>query len=192
MLAPIPRIVIAFTAASIALAGPVLAQAAYAPAGAQFEARFDRALDSKTMHDGDRFTLTEDRTTFAGAPPALRRARVEGHLEHVSAARKDHRATVNLILDDIVLADGTTAPLDAIITSLRERAPSHKLRETGAMVAGRVVGRRDVKKPGLAQGAPVGPGTGVSLRARDPKEQIRLRRGTVVRLKLLEPITTVG
>ncbi len=186
------RTVIAFTAASIALAGPVLAQAAYAPAGAQFEARFDGALDSTTMHDGDRFTLSEDRTTFAGAPPALRRARVEGHVEHVSPARKDHRATLNLILDDIILADGTTAPLDAAIISLRERAPSHRLRDTGAVVSGRVVGTRDVKKPRTAQGAPVGPGTGVSLRARDFTKQIHLLRGTVVRLKLLAPITTVG
>ena len=184
--------VIAFAAASIALAGPVLAQASYAPAGAQFEARFDRALDSKTMHDGDHFTLTEDRTTFAGAPPALRHARVEGHVEHVSPARKDHRATLNLILDDIVLADGTTAPLDATITWIRERAPSHRLRDTGALVTGSVIGRRDAKKPGMAQGTPVGPGSGVSLRARDPKEQIHLMRGAVVRLKLLEPITTVG
>ena len=184
--------VIAFAAASIALAGPVLAQAAYAPAGAQFEARFDRPLDSKMIRDGDRFTLTEDRTTFAGAPPALRHARVEGHVERVSPARKDHRATVNLILDDIVLADGTTAPLDATVTWVRERAPSHRLRETGVVITGTVTGRKDAKKPGMAQGTPVGPGAGVSLRARDPKEQIHLTRGAVLRLKLLEPITTVG
>jgi hypothetical protein len=187
------RTVIAFAAASIALAAPVLAQSSYAAAGAQFEARFDRALDSKALHDGDHFTLTEDATSYRSGPPALKRAKIEGHVEHVSPPRKDHRATLNVILDDIVLADGTTAPIDATITQIGERDPrSHKLRESGAVLGGNVAGHRNTKKRGMAEGAAIAPGAGVALTPRDPKKPVEVKRGTVVRLKLLEPITTVG
>jgi hypothetical protein len=187
------RTVIAFAAASIALAAPVLAQSSYAQAGAQFEARFDRALDSKTMHDGDRFTLTEDGTFYRAAPPALKRARIEGHVEHVTPPRKDHRATLNVVFDDVILADGTTAPIDATVTRIGERDPrTHQLRASAALVGGNVAGRRYTKKPGMAEGEPIAPGTGVALAARDAKQPIEVKRGTVVRLKLLDPITTVG
>jgi hypothetical protein len=187
------RTVIAFAAASIALAAPVLAQSSYAAAGAQFEARLDRALDTKTMHDGDRFTLTEDATFYRAAPPALKRAKIEGHVEHVTPPRKDHRATLNVVFDDVVLADGTTAPIDATITQIGSRDPrTHGLRESGVVLGGRVAGHRNVKKPGMAEGAPIAPGTGVALSSRDPKKPVEVKRGTIVRLKLLEPITTVG
>src|SRR6202011_3661528 len=172
------RTVIAFAAASLALAAPALAQSSYAAAGAQFEARFDRALDSKTLHDGDRFTLTEDATSYRAAPPALKRAKIEGHVEHVSPPRKDHRATLNVIFDDIVLADGTTAPLDATITQIGERDPrSHQLRASGAVLGGTVAGHRNTKKPGMAQGAAIGPGTGVALASRDAKKPVEVKRG---------------
>jgi hypothetical protein len=178
------RTVIAFAAASIALAAPVLAQSSYAPAGAQFEARFDGALDSKRMHDGDRFTLTEDGTSYRGTPPALKRAKIEGHVEHVSAARKDHRATLNVVMDNVVLADGTRAPIDATITAIGARDPrTLRLRDAGLVLGARVTGEPGRKKPG---------GEGVALRSRSAAKQIEVRRGTVVRVKLLEPIATVG
>jgi hypothetical protein len=186
------RFAIVTVAALIALSGPALAQSAFAPAGAHFEARLDQELSTKHLRDGDTFTLTEYGAFFHKAPPALKGAKIEGHVEHVSAARHDHAATLNLILDDVVMADGTTAPIDAQITTLKELEPrKHRLRTTalviGAAVAGHMIGKgRGVKHGGLA-----GAGAGFVI-ATSLKNDIVVKRGTIVHLKLLEPITTVG
>ena len=66
------RFAILTVAALLALAAPVLAQSAFAPAGAHFEARLDQELNTKRLHDGDRFTLTEHDGFFHKAPPALK------------------------------------------------------------------------------------------------------------------------
>ncbi len=179
-------------AALIALAGPALAQSAFAPKGAQFEARLDRELDTKHLHDGDTFTLTEHDGFFHKAPPALKGAKIEGHVEHVSAARPDHAATLNLILDDVVMADGTTAPIDAQITSLKELEPrKHYLRDTALVIGAAVAGHSIGKSHGVKHGGLAGAGAGFVI-ATTLKSDIKVKRGTILHLKLLEPITTVG
>jgi hypothetical protein len=180
-------------AALVAAAAPVLAQSAFAPAGAHFEARLDRELNTKHLHDGDTFTLTEHEAFFHKAPPALKAAKIEGHVEHVSAARHDHAATLNLILDDVVMADGTTAAIDAEITSLKELEPrTHRLRSTalviGSAVAGHVVG----KHHGIKHGALIGLGAGYAIASRLKNDDIVVKRGTILHLKLRDDITIVG
>jgi hypothetical protein len=183
------RTVVILTAvASLALASPVCAQSSYAPAGAQFEARLDQRLSSKTMHDGDRFTMTEHDGFFHHAPPALKHAKLEGHVENVSAAAPGHRATMKVVLDDVVMADGTKAPIDAAITSLREFDPrSHHLRDAGIVLGGAMVGHALRKR----HGGLIGAGAGLLL-ATHLKSDIDVKRGTIVHVKLLDPVTTVG
>jgi hypothetical protein len=186
------RFAVAASAALIALAGPALAQSAFAPAGAQFEARLDRELDTKRLHDGDTFTLTEHEGFFHKAPPALKGAKIEGHVEQVSAARRDHAATLALIFDDVVMADGTTAAIDAQITSLKELEPrKHHLRSAALVVGGAVVGHIIGKKRGVAHGGIAGAGAGFVI-ASALKSDIVVKRGTILHLKLREAITTVG
>ncbi len=179
-------------AALIAAAGPVLAQSAFAPAGAQFEARLDRELNTKRLHDGDTFTLTEHEGFFHKAPPALKGAKIDGHVEHVSAARPGHAATLNLILDDIVMADGTKAGIDAQVTSIKEFEPhKHLLRDSALVLGGAVAGHITGNKHGVKHGGVLGAGAGLAL-ATTLKSDIVVKRGTILHLKLLEPITTVG
>jgi len=186
------RFAIVTVAALLALTAPVLAQSAFAPAGAQFEARLDQELNTKRLHDGDTFTLTEHDGFFHKAPPALKGAKIEGHVEHVSAARHDHAATLNLILDDVVMADGTTVSIDAQITSLKELEPrKHHLRDAGLVIGAAVAGHMLGKKRGVKHGGLVGAGAGFVI-ATSLKSDIDVKRGTIVHLKLLEPITTVG
>ncbi len=186
------RFAILTVAALLALAAPVLAQSAFAPAGAQFEARLDQELNTKRLRDGDTFTLTVHDGFFHKAPPALKGAKVEGHVEHVSAARRDHAATLNLILDDVVMADGTTAAIDAQITSLKELEPrKHHLRDAGLVIGAAVAGHMLGKRRGVKHGGIVGAGAGFVI-ATSLKSDIVVKRGTIVHLKLLEPITTVG
>ncbi len=182
----------ATAAALFALAGPALAQSAFAPAGAQFEARLDQELDTKRLHDGDTFTLTEHDGFFHKAPPALKGARIEGHVEHVSAAHPGHAATLNLILDDVVMADGTKAAIDAQITSLKEFEPrKHHLRDTALVIGGAVAGHMMGKKHGMKHGGLLGGGAGLAL-ATSLKSDIDVKRGTIVHLKLRQPVSTVG
>ena len=186
------RFAVMAAAALLAAAGPALAQSSFAPAGAQFEARLDQELNSKRLHDGDTFTLTEHDGFFHKAPPALKGAKIEGHVENVSAARHDHAATMNLILDDIVMADGTTAPIDAQITSLKELEPrKHLLRDTGIVLGSAVAGHMIGKKHGVKHGGLIGAGAGFVLATR-LKSDIVVKRGTLLHLKLRDAITTVG
>ncbi len=186
------RFAIATAAALLALAGPALAQSAFAPAGAQFEARLDQQLDTKRLHDGDKFTMTEHDGFFHKAPPALKGAKIEGHVEHVSAAHPGHAATLSLVLDDVVMADGTKAAIDAQITSLKEFEPrKHHLRDTALVLGGAVAGHMMAKKHGVKHGGLAGAGAGFVI-ATTLKSDIKVKRGTILHLKLLEPITTVG
>ncbi len=186
------RIVILCAAALGALAGPVLAQSAYAPAGAHFEARLDRELSTKRLHDGDTFTMTEHEGFFHHAPPALKGARIEGHVENVSAAHVGHGATMHVILDDVVMADGTTMSIDAAITSLKEFEPrTHHLRDAAIVLGAAVTGHVTGKKHGMSHGGLVGAGAGIVL-ATSLKSDIVVKKGTLVHLKLNEPLATTG
>ena len=179
-------------ALAVALAQPGFAQSSYAPAGAQFEVRLDQELSSRTMHDGDRFTMTEHEGFFHHAPPALKNARLEGHVENVSPAGPGHRATMKVVLDDVVMADGTKAPIDATITSLREFDPrTHHLRDTGIVLGSAIAGHMLGKRHGMRHGGLIGAGAGLVL-ATHLKSDIDVKRGTIVHVKLLDPITTVG
>ena len=102
---------------------PALAQTVIAPRGTEFEARLNTELSTKRLHDGDTFTMTEHEGFFHHAPAALRGATIDGHVENVSPAKMGHGATLNVFFDDVKLADGTTAPLDAKVTSTKALEP---------------------------------------------------------------------
>jgi hypothetical protein len=163
--------------------------AALAPAGAQFEARLDQELNTKNLHDGDRFTMTEHEGFFHHAPAALKGAKIEGHVENVSPAHMGHGATMNVILDDVVMSDGSTAPINASVTSIKEFEPrTHHLRDAAFVVGGAVAGHIEGKRHGVKHGGLAGAAAGFAL-ATSLKSDIDVKKGTIVHLKLNQPVT---
>jgi hypothetical protein len=171
-----------------ALCGPVLAQAVVAPRGAEFEARLDRELNTKTLHDGDTFTLTEHEGWFHKAPPGLKGATIDGHVENVNPAKMGHGASMNVFFDDVKTADGQTAPIDAKVTSSKALEPkTHHLRDLGLIVGGAVAGHIVSKRTGVKHGTIAGAAAGFAL-ATSMKSDIDVKRGTILHLKLNAPV----
>jgi hypothetical protein len=177
------RLVLA-TAAIAALALPALAQNVIAPKGAQFEARLDTELNTKKLHDGDTFTLTEHEGFFHKAPPGLKGAKIDGHVDNVSAAHLGHGASMNVFFDDVVTADGQKAPIDAKVTSTKALEPhTHHLRDVGLIVGGAVAGHVVAAKKGVKHGGAAGAVAGFAL-ATSLKSDIDVKPGTILHLKL--------
>ncbi len=171
-------------AAVAGLTLPALAQSTIAPRGTEFEARLNTELNTKRLHDGDTFTLTEHEGFFHHAPPALRGATIDGHVENVAAARMGHGASMNVFFDDVKLADGTTAPLDAKVTSTKALEPkTHHLRDLGLIVGGAVVGHKVAASRGMKHGGLAGAAGGFAL-ATSLKSDIDVKRGAILHLRL--------
>lgn len=176
-------------AALAALTVPAFAQNVVANAGTQFEARVDQELNTKTLHDGDTFTLTEHEGFFHHAPDALKGATIDGHVENVTPAHTGHGATMNLIFDDVKLANGQTMPIAAQVTSAKALEPhTHHLRDAGLIVGGAVAGHMIGKRTGHAHGGLAGAAAGFAL-ATSLKSNIDVKRGTILHLKLTQPLT---
>ncbi len=173
------------TAAAVAALAPaVSAQTVLAPRGTEFEARLNSELSTKRLHDGDTFTLTEHEGFFHHAPPALKGATIDGHVENVSPARMGHGASMNVFFDDVKLADGTSAPLDAKVTSTKALEPkTHHLRDLGLIVGGAVVGHHVAASRGMKHGGLAGAAGGFAL-ATSLKSDIDVKRGTILHLRL--------
>lgn len=171
-----------------ALAAPVFAQSVLAPKGAEFEARLDRELSTKTLHDGDTFTLTEHEGWFHKAPDALKGAVIDGHVENVTPAKMGHGASLRVFFDDIKTAGGVTAPIDAKVTSTKALEPkSHHLRDVGLIVGGAVAGHVVSKRTGVKHGTLAGAAAGFAL-ATSLKSDIDVKRGTILHLRLNAPV----
>jgi hypothetical protein len=171
-------------AAVVVLSAPSYAQTPIAPKGAEFEARLDQELNTKRLHDGDTFTLTEHEGFFHKAPPALKGAKVDGHVENVSAAHLGHGATLAVFFDDIVLPDGRKVPADLRLTSLKAlEAKKHLMRDAALIAGGAVVGHHIAKSKGMAHGGAAGAAAGFALAA-SLKSDIDVKRGTLFHLKL--------
>jgi hypothetical protein len=171
-------------AAMAALTVPAFSQSILALKGTEFEARLDQELNTKRLHDGDTFTLTEHEGFFHKAPPALKGAKVEGHVENVSAAHMGHGASMNVVFDDIVLADGRQVPANLRLTSAKAFEPKkHLFRDAGLVIGGAVVGHHVSKKTGKKGGTLAGAASGFAV-ASNLKSDIDVKRGTIVHFKL--------
>jgi len=180
---------IILAAAVAALAAPAVAQDAsggtLAPSGARIQARFDQEISSKTAQNGDKFTMTEHEGVFHKAPAALRGAKISGHVENVVPASHSHKAAMNVIIDDITLANGTTEPVQAKVTSLKSIEPhTHHIRDVGLVLGGAVAGHMAA---GRHHGGLAGAAGGFAL-ATGLKSNIDVKRGTLVDLKLTAPV----
>jgi hypothetical protein len=159
--------------------------------GAEVDGSLQQPISSKLNHNGDRFTLAQT-DTFWHHKPQLKGAIIDGHVENVSPAGPAKKATLSLVFDDITLADGSTVPLSAQLISLKEVEPqTHKIRDTGIILGSAFTGHLVSKNTGKNGGTLAGAAAGVALVA-TLKDDIKVKRGTVLRLKLLKPIVTGG
>ncbi|HEY5093768.1 MAG TPA: hypothetical protein VII69_01490 [Candidatus Eremiobacteraceae bacterium] len=157
--------------------------------GAEVDAVVQQELNSATNKQGAAFTMAE-KDTFFHKNPALNGAVIDGHVENISAASPTHKATMTVVFDDVRLADGSTAPIHAAIVSMGTFEPKgHTLRNIGIVVGSAVAGHMLAKKTGSHMGTLVGAAAGVAL-ASSLKSNIDVKSGTLVRLRLLDDLTT--
>jgi hypothetical protein len=153
----------------------------------EVDAVITTTLDSGKNHDGDTFVLDEHEGFFHHNP-LLKGAVIDGHLEDVTAAGPTHKATMNVIFDDIKFPDGSTEPLRVKVKTLSEFEPkTHHIRDVGLIVGGAVAGHIVSKKTGKKGGTLTGAAAGFAL-ATTLKSNIVVKKGTLVRLILIDDV----
>lgn len=151
-------------------------------AGTNFYGRLQQSISTKTNHDGDAFALAET-DTLLHKNPALHGAVIEGHLENVRAAGPMRNPALTLVFDDLRLADGTKAPIDVTLESMKAFEPkSHHLRTIGLMIGGAVAGHEVAKHTGKSHGGLIGAAGGYAL-SQSLKTDITVPAGTVIEVK---------
>lgn len=155
--------------------------------GSEVDVRVLTALGTKTSHSGDPFAMTESDLIFIHHPE-LKGATIEGHLEDVVAAGPTHKASMNVIFDDIKFADGRTEPISVAVKNMSAFEPkTHHLRDMGVIVGSAVVGHIVSKKTGHGGGTLAGAAAGFAI-VSAMKSDITIKPGTIVKLTLLHDL----
>ena len=155
--------------------------------GALIEAKVTTAISSKTSQTGDPFSLTITDSLFH-RHPELKGAVVDGHLENVTPAGATHKATLDIIFDDITFADGKKQPISVVVNKLSQIEPkTHHVRDLGIIVGGAVAGHIVSKKTGHGGGTLAGAAAGFAL-VSSMKSDIVIKPGTVIQLKLKQDL----
>ena len=163
-----------------AVAVPVRADTVLATRGTQIDGTLTQTLNSKTNHDGDTFSLTQ-KNTFFHHNAALAGATIDGHLENVTPAGPTHKATMNIIFDDVKLSDGNTIPVKATVSDIKP--PTHHIRDAGLIVGGAVAGHMLGNHMHKQHGGLAGAAAGFAL-VTTMKSDIQVKTGTIVKMKL--------
>lgn len=179
--------------AALALAaGPVLAQSTAAGpntiiAGTVIETQIDRTVNSKTNKNGDQFAFVPKVGGFFHKNPNMGGCVFVGHLENVTPAGPTHKATMSAILDGVQCpGQQGLQPMRLQLQSAKEfEAKNHIMRDTALVVGGAVAGHMVA---GQSHGGLAGAGAGVAL-ASTMKSDINIKKGTVMTVKTLEPMT---
>jgi hypothetical protein len=160
------------------------------PAGTTFTTKLESEISTGKNRNQERFTLREH--SPIGGNRVLDGAQIEGHLEDVVKAARGKKAKLNLVFDNIVLKDGTVAPLNVTLlnTQVETKTKGHFLRNVGIIVGGTVVGQFVGKKTGNKHGALAGLTTASAAVLLSPGGEVVLKKGTEIKLKLNEPIGT--
>jgi hypothetical protein len=155
--------------------------------GAEVDVRVVTPLSTKSSHSGDTFAMTETDLIFVHHPE-LKGATIEGHVEDVVAAGPTHKASMNVIFDDIKFADGRTEPISVQVKNVSAFEPrTHHIRDMGVIVGSAVAGHIVSKKTGVGGGTLMGAAAGFAL-VSAMKSDLELKPGTIVKLKLLHDI----
>ncbi len=155
-------------------------------AGTVYYGKLEQPIASKTSKGGDTLSIAETRSSDS----ALKGAVIDGHLEDVQSAGPMRNPKMTIVFDDIRMPDGTKAPVDVQLITLRAFSPkSHHLRTIGLMIGGAIAGRQVAKRTGSRHGALLGAAGGYAL-SQSLKTDISVPAGTVLELRFKSPVTS--
>ncbi len=158
-------------------------------AGTDFYGRLQQTISTKTSHDGDTFTLVQT-DTFLHKNPALHGSVIDGHLENVRSAGEMRNPALTIVFDDIRMADGTKAPVDVKLLSMKAFEPkTHHLRTLAMMAGGAIAGHEVAKHTGKHHGGLMGAAGGYVL-SQTLKTDISVPAGTVLEVRFQQPATS--
>lgn len=159
------------------------------PSGTKFEVTVPAEISTGKNHNQDRLVLPVH-SPLVGANPALKGAKVNAHLENVVKAERGKKASLHLVFDDIVLKDGTTAPIDAVLTEtkLETKTQGKFLKNAGVILGGAVAGHFAGKAAGVKHGGLAGAGAATAFVLSSPGGDVVLKKGTELDLKLKSPL----
>jgi hypothetical protein len=172
----------AFTLAAL-VCGVANAQEILTKHGAEIDARLQTPLSSKTSQNGQPFKMSVTDLLFVHHPE-LKGATIDGHLESVTPAGPTHKASMNVIFDDITFADGRSEPISLAMKNMSAFEPhTHHLRDMGIIVGSAVAGHIVSKKTGHGGGTLAGAATGFVI-VNGLKSDIVIKPGTLVKMRL--------
>jgi hypothetical protein len=182
----------ATTLAALGLAVLLLAPAvAQTPSerGERLYATLQTPLSTKTAHPGDRFTMSVNEPFPNGSD--LTGATISGHVSQVVRAGQGVKPQLQLAFDSVEYPDGTSAPINAALSSLQTKSqPKNPLsvaaKTLGGLIAGNIIGRGIFGLGGGFAGA-VG-AVGGLLYGLNDKSDVEVAQGAQATLTLGQPL----
>ncbi len=163
------------------------------PAGTTFDSILDQDLSTGKNSNNEHFTLRV-KNSLLGGNPTLKDAQIQGHLEDVVKAAKGKKASLHLVVDDIVLKDGTTAPIDATLvnTQVETKTKGKFIQNAGVILGGAVAGHFLGNKAKFKHGALAGGAAATAFVLSSPGGEVVLKKGTDIKLKLKTALDTTS
>jgi len=163
------------------------------PADTSFDSILDQDLSTGKNSNNERFTLRV-KNSLLGGNPTLKDAQIQGHLEDVVKAAKGKKASLHLVVDDIVLKDGTTSPIDATLvnTQLETKTKGKFIQNAGIILGGAVAGHFLGNKAKFKHGALAGGAAASAFVLSSPGGEVVLKKGTDIKLKLKTALDTTS
>ena len=166
-------------------------QQAVVPAGTSFDTILQQDVSTGKNRNNDRFTL-RTKNSLIGGNKNLKDAVIQGHLEDVVKAAKGKKASLHLVLDDIVLKDGSTYPIDVTLvnTQVETKTKGKFIQNAGIILGGAVAGHFLGNKAKFKHGGLAGGGAAAAFVLSSPGGEVVLKKGTDIKLKLKTPLDT--
>ena len=172
----------------VALLGVVLPRAAFAdtltlPQGTELNVTVDQTLDSKNARAGDQFTA-HIQAPYPFDNQSLAGAFLTGHIAKVQAAGPGTKPEIDLNVDSINLADGSSSPISADVTSAQpKKQMKNGARVAASTILGVLAGNAIAKTFGANGGGIVG-GIGGFLIGNNYKSDLQLAQGSTMTVKM--------
>ena len=179
--------------ASAFAAVPALAQSAYSVTlskGDNLNAVMEGSLDTGTAQVGDRFSLRVT-SPYPEGDQDLANAVISGEVTKVTPAGQGRNPELYLSFNTITLQNGTSYPIDAMMTSGGPKQESRNgghvaLTTLGGMAIGNIIGKTIFHAPNGIGGV-IGAAGGF-LTGYNKKSNLKLDQGTQVSLTLTRPL----
>jgi hypothetical protein len=159
------------------------------PEGTKFEVDVPQEISSGKNKSMDEIAFPVN-SGLVGGNPALKGAKVEGHLENVVKAQTGKKATLHLVFDAIKFKDGSLQPINAQLlnTKVETKTKGKFLKNAGLILGGAVAGHFVGKKAGTKHGGMAGAAAATAFVLASPGGEVVIKKGTDLELKLKSPL----